>query len=416
MLGCRYSVYFPPGAVSLNVKMKCSMDRWSIALNKKKIIILHHNYDFFWNTKGAKFYNSKSVFVFIKVFLFCSKTSSLLNPSATALLSSSSLNVTQWLKSFGLGLFKFSEVCAGEVVDGACMERGKEECMSRSRRLVFSVRELVSSRCGCWPAGTEGPWSFAISSAALGAKGWVVLVSGPAEAVGPKWAGPWVWGQDPGLLLLELSSDPLKRGLSLLWRTWRWKAAGADFFLRGGTFGAKGVFWGGSTTASAVLADRGCLSLLPLLSCSFPACVLGLGTGVILVGLRIAPASRGSSKPKGDCAVCWSNCSSGAMAWGGNGRRNVRTKRDLKLWVTTGASVIDSVTKKSWQSWKEKKAVQRAGLTAQFSTVPAGLWTHALCLAVTFRELWSTRTLQPDHSQLFLIISLFRLGFCSGPN
>lgn len=371
---------------------------------------MHHNYDFFWNTKGAEIYNSRSVFVFIKLFLFCSKTSSLLNPSATALLSSSSLNVTQWLKSFRLGWFKFSEVCAGEVADGDCLERGKEECMSRSRRLVFSGRELVSNRCGCWPAGAEGPWSFAISSAALGAKGWLVLFSGPAEAVGPKWAGPWVWGQEPGLLLLELNSDPLKKELSLLWRTWRWKAAGADFFLLGGTFGAKGAFWGGRTMDSAVLADRGCLSLLPLLSWGFPACVLGLGTGVILIGLRIAPPSRwGSNKPKGDCAVCWSNCSSGDVAWGGNGRRNVRTKRDVKLWVTTGASLIDSITKKSWQSWKKQKQYKEEAWQ-HHSLLGAGL------VPCSFREPVKDRDLQPVHSQLFMTTSLFRLGFCSGPN
>lgn len=305
--------------------MKCSMDRWSISLNKilvqKIFFILHHNSDFFRNIKGTKFYNSKSVFVFIKVFLFCPKTSSLLDPSDSALLSSSSLNVTQWLKSFKLGSSEFSGVCA-EVVDAACMERGLEESMSRSKRLVFSGRELVSESCGCWPSGRAGPWRLTISFAVLGASCSAALCSGLAE---DGWAEradctgmweSWVWGQNPGLLLLQLNINPLKSGLSLLWRTCRWRAAGADFFLRGGTFGAKEAFWGGTVMASAVLPERGFLSLLSLLSWGFPGCgVLGLGTGVTLVGLRIGLASRqGSGKPKGNCTVCGSNCSSADTA------------------------------------------------------------------------------------------------------
>lgn len=265
--------------------------------------------------RGDEFYNSKLLFVFSKLFLFCSRSSSLLNPSDSAPLSSSSLNVTQWL-----GSFKFSGLCAAETADGTWLERWQEESVSKSKRLVFFARELLSESRGGWPSAT-------VINSVLGASCGTVLFPWLAASVGTERAEhveatwrteSWGWGQ-PGLLLLELNINSLRSELSLFWRTCRWRAAGADFFLRGGTFGMKEAFWGGSALASAVLGELGCLSLLPLLSWGFPGCdVLGLGTGVILVGLRIAASSRqGSGKPKGFCIVCWSNRSSLDVAWEG---------------------------------------------------------------------------------------------------
>lgn len=265
--------------------------------------------------RGDEFYNSELLFVFSKLFLFCLWTSSLLNPSDSAPLSSSSLNVTQWP-----GSFKCSGPCAAEAADGAWLGRWQEESVSRSKRLVLFARELLSESSGGWPA--------TVINSVLSASCVTVLFSWLAESLGTERAErveatwrtseSWGWGQT-GLLLLELNINSLRSGLSLLWRTCRWRAAGADFFLRGGTFGMKEVFWGGSALASSVLGEGGCLSLLPLLSWGFPGCdVLGLGTGVILVGLRIAPSSRqGSGKPKGFCIVCWPNRSSLDVAWGG---------------------------------------------------------------------------------------------------
>lgn len=121
--------------------------------------------------------------MFTKAFLFCSEMSSLSNPSDGAPLSSSSLNVTQWLKSFEPGSFKFSGVCAEEVVDAACRERWQEE--SRSKRPVFFARELLSGSCACWPGRGRGPRRLAICSV-FGASCFVVVISGLAANVGAR--------------------------------------------------------------------------------------------------------------------------------------------------------------------------------------------------------------------------------------
>ena len=97
--------------------------------------------------QGDEFYNSELLFVFSKLFLFCSWTSSLLKPSDSAPLSSSSLNVTQWP-----GSFKCSGPCAAETADGAWLGRWQEESVSRSKRLVLFARELLSESSGGWPA------------------------------------------------------------------------------------------------------------------------------------------------------------------------------------------------------------------------------------------------------------------------
>lgn len=73
------------------------------------------------------------------------------------------------------------------------------------------------------------------------------------------------WMAEGLLLLLKLSDKPLRSRLLLLWSTCRWIAAGADFFLLGGIFGAKEELGECSMSASRLSGEGGGLSLLFLL-------------------------------------------------------------------------------------------------------------------------------------------------------